>query len=104
MATTTETSGPAVKEIDGTGAAGTGVGVGSHSHGHGHGHGHGHRDTIEKDTPLTHTATNISLSPELFEKVGQTPVSVSWLRNPAQIKERARGIPHCSQDSALPRI
>jgi hypothetical protein len=26
-------------------------------------------DRIDKGTPLTHTTTNISLSPELFEKV-----------------------------------
>jgi uncharacterized protein len=28
-------------------------------------------DRIHKETPLTHTTTNISLSPELFEKVRQ---------------------------------
>ncbi|KAF2649536.1 hypothetical protein K491DRAFT_563549, partial [Lophiostoma macrostomum CBS 122681] len=30
-------------------------------------------DAIEKDTPLTHTTTNISLSPELFEKLYLAP-------------------------------
>ena len=60
MATTTETPGPTIKEVNGTGA-GTGNGVEAHRD----------RDVIEKETPLTHTATNISLSPELFEKVGQ---------------------------------
>jgi hypothetical protein len=44
MATTTETSGSTtIREANG--------------------------DRIDKGTPLTHTTTNISLSPELFEKV-----------------------------------
>lgn len=48
MATTTETAGTTgtatIREVNGN-------------------------DRIEKGTPLTHTTTNISLSPELFEKV-----------------------------------
>lgn len=56
MATTTSTThtatevpgttGPTVREVNGHGA-----------------------DRIDKGAPLTHTTTNISLSPELFEKV-----------------------------------
>jgi hypothetical protein len=61
MATTSEattTAGPTLKEVNG---AGTGVNHGS--------------DRIEKDHTLSHTATNISLSPELFEKVTRyTPI------------------------------
>lgn len=49
MATTNETTGagdPTVRQVNGT-----------------------ETDKIEKESKLTHTTTNISLSPELFEKV-----------------------------------
>lgn len=58
MATTTEpaiTTGPTSEEVNGAGP--------SVSHG---------SDRIEKDNTLSHTATNISLSPELFEKVSDS--------------------------------
>ena len=45
---TTGTAGPTVREANG-------------------------HDRIEKGSPLTHSTTNISLSPELFEKVSRSP-------------------------------
>ncbi|KAH7115250.1 plasma membrane ammonium transporter [Dendryphion nanum] len=48
--TTSESTGPTVREVNGHGS-----------------------DRIDKGTPLTHTTTNISLSPELFEKLYLAP-------------------------------
>ncbi|KAF2005812.1 plasma membrane ammonium transporter [Amniculicola lignicola CBS 123094] len=52
MATTTETTNHTVREVNGSGTR---------------------QDSIEKGTPLAHTTTNISLSPELFEKLYLAP-------------------------------